>query len=311
MLQLLQPSRAPRQGPPSAAGARRRPTALAYRRAPPPDIRAALPLTGESCHLLPPWLAWACISPPKFGQEWFTSPVTYLSTCAFVHSAAPLSTLRCTYNLCPRLYGTPLHDPAPRPLQHDTPAIARPNRPTQLIHVIPPSVNVPRGAGTEPHRAASTRLRDASPSGMMAWWTSSAAGPAWMRRDLRPRYRIHAIAPSTTTSTQPPRVRPMTRPRVSGVAVESVLDSGDRGEGGGGIVVRSGGGGGDDDGGGNGAGGFGGGDDGGLGGGAGVNGDAGSGGGGLGQQPHVILQLRSTRLLVPQPHTPAYSICTH
>ena len=67
--------------------ARRRPTVLAYRRAPPPDIRAALPLTGESCHLLPPWLAWACISPPKFGQEWFTSP---LLICQHAPSFTPL-----------------------------------------------------------------------------------------------------------------------------------------------------------------------------------------------------------------------------
>lgn len=134
-----------------------------------------------------------------------------------------------------------------------------------------------------------------------------------MRR-LRPRYRMHAIALSTTRSTQPPEVRPMTRPRVSGVAVESLVASGARGDGGGDIVVSGGGGGGDEDGGGNGAGGLGVGDDGGLGGGAGNGGDAGSGGGGLGQQPHVLLQLRSTMLLdllVPQPHTPAYSICTH
>ena len=91
--------------------ARRRPTALAYRRAPPPDIRAALPLTGESCHLLPPWLAWArvaCIFPPKFGQEWFTS--RYLSV-----------NMRLRSLRCPSLH-TPMYlQPVPAPLRYTAP----------------------------------------------------------------------------------------------------------------------------------------------------------------------------------------------
>ena len=123
-----------------------------------------------------------------------------------------------------------------------------------------------------------------------------------------------AIAPRsrTATSRQPPSVRPMVRlGTVSGVAFESLGAEGEgcTPTGAGGDVGVGGGGGGE-----SGVGGLGGGNDGGLGGGMGGGGRAGGGGGGgggFGQQPHAPLQLRSTTLMMPQPHKPNCSSCTH
>jgi hypothetical protein len=115
--------------------ARGRPTALAYRRAPPPDIRAALPLTGESCHLLPPWLGGLGQSCMNFFPEIWAG-VVYIPRYLSVN-------MRLRSLHCPSLH-TPMYiQPVPAPLWYTAPrprsttAPARPLRHRQTQQADP------------------------------------------------------------------------------------------------------------------------------------------------------------------------------